>query len=42
MWTLYHLGWLIYDLAHLGRPWAWFFIAMSALWLGSRLWARHR
>ncbi len=30
MWTLYHLGWLVYDLAHLGRPWAWFFVAMSA------------
>ena len=33
MWTLYHLGWLVYDLAHLGWPWAWFFIAMSVLWL---------
>ena len=30
MWTLYHLAWLGYDLAHLGRPWAWFFLAIGA------------
>ena len=42
MWTLYHLGWLFYDLTHLARPWAWFFVAMSVLWLGGRLWARRR
>ncbi len=42
MWTFYHLGWLVYDLAHLGRPWAWFFVAMSVLWLGGRLLTRRR
>ncbi len=34
--TLYHLVWLGYDLAHLNSPTSWFFAAMMifAIWRG--------
>ncbi len=49
MWTIYHLGWLLYDLAHLAEPhtggsapWAWFFVAMSVLWFTAWILPRRR